>query len=106
MADLNRLYEAIVNGQAKDAKAITEQALAENVPPQTIVNEYMIKAMDEVGRRFEANEFFVPELLIAARAMKGALELVKPLMAASGTRAAERSGIAFLSRNAGSSRSG
>jgi 5-methyltetrahydrofolate--homocysteine methyltransferase len=93
MAELNKLFEAIVNGQAKDAKAITEQALADNVDPQVIVNDYMIKAMDEVGRRFEANEFFVPELLIAARAMKGALELVKPLLAAKGTQAAGKVAI-------------
>lgn len=85
MADLNKLYDAVVDGNAKVAKAITQEALAEGVDPETLVNEYMIKAMDEVGRRFEANEYFVPELLIAARAMKGCLELIKPLLAAKGT---------------------
>jgi methylmalonyl-CoA mutase cobalamin-binding domain/chain len=48
----------------------------------------MIPAMDEVGRRFECQEYFVPELLIAARAMKGALELIRPLLTASGAPSA------------------
>ncbi|MDL5053146.1 corrinoid protein [Oscillatoria laete-virens NRMC-F 0139] len=84
MADLAKLYEAVVEGNAKVAKTVTQEALAEGVDPEKLVNEYMIKAMDEVGRRFEANEYFVPELLIAARAMKGCLELIKPLLAAKG----------------------
>jgi methylmalonyl-CoA mutase cobalamin-binding domain/chain len=52
--------------------------------PQQLVTEQMIPAMDEVGRRFENNEYFVPELLIAARAMKGSLELIRPLLAERG----------------------
>jgi 5-methyltetrahydrofolate--homocysteine methyltransferase len=86
MEDLPKLYEAILNGDAKAAKALTENALAAQVNPEELVNGYMIPAMDEVGRRFEANDYFVPELLIAARAMKGALELVKPLLVAQGTK--------------------
>ncbi|MDZ4742444.1 MAG: corrinoid protein [Verrucomicrobiota bacterium] len=85
MADLAKLYDSVVEGNAKAAKIITQEALAEGADPELLVNEYMIKAMDEVGRRFEANEYFVPELLIAARAMKGCLELIKPLLAAKGT---------------------
>ena len=72
MSDLKALYDAIVDGNAGKAKSITQTALDENVDPQEILNKYMIPAMDEVGRRFETNEYFVPELLIAARAMKGA----------------------------------
>jgi len=85
MADLAKLYDSVVEGNAKAAKIITQEALAEGADPELLVNEYMIKAMDEVGRRFEENEYFVPELLIAARAMKGCLELIKPLLAAKGT---------------------
>jgi 5-methyltetrahydrofolate--homocysteine methyltransferase len=80
------LFEAILTGNAKAAKALTETALAAGADPESLVNGQMIPAMDEVGRRFEANEYFVPELLISARAMKGALELIKPLLAAKGTQ--------------------
>lgn len=86
MADLKELHEAIVKGNAKNAKAIVEKAIAEKVDPQMVVQKYMIPAMDEVGKKFEANEYFVPELLIAARAMKTALELLKPLLAAKGAK--------------------
>jgi methylmalonyl-CoA mutase cobalamin-binding domain/chain len=54
----------------------------------SLVNDFMVPAMDEVGRRFEASEYYVPELLISARAMKTALDLVKPLLAARGERPA------------------
>jgi corrinoid protein of di/trimethylamine methyltransferase len=84
MTDLKQLYEAVVSGDAKGTRSLTEQALADGVDPIKLVNEYMIPAMGEVGRRFESNEYFVPELLISARAIKGALELVRPLLAARG----------------------
>ena len=86
MSDLKKLYEAVVSGDAKTTKALTQQALAEGVDPLTLVNEHMVPAMDEVGRRFEANEYFVPELLISARAMKAALELIRPLLTARGDK--------------------
>ncbi len=84
MPDLKQLYEAVISGDAKGSHALTQQALAEGVDPLLLVNDYMIPAMDEVGRRFEANEYFVPELLISARAMKAALELLRPLLTARG----------------------
>ena len=86
MQDLKLLHEAILSGDAKTAKAITEKALAEKADPMKLVQDYMMPAMSEVGRRFECNEYFVPELLLAARAMKGALELIRPLLAASGAK--------------------
>ena len=86
MPDLKELYDAVVRGDAKTTQAITQQALAEGVDPLKLVNECMIPAMDEVGRRFECNEYFVPELLISARAMKGALELVRPILTARGDK--------------------
>ena len=82
--DLKKLYEAVLNGDAKAAVEITQSALDAGVDPQQMVSEQMIPAMDEVGRRFECNEYFVPELLIAARAMKGALELLRPQLAEQG----------------------
>src|SRR5512138_1231466 len=93
MPDLKQLYDAVVNGDAKTSQAITQQALAEGVDPLKLVNEYMVPAMDEVGRRFEANEYFVPELLISARAMKAALELIRPLLAARGDKPVGRVAI-------------
>ena len=84
MPDLKKLYDSVVSGDAKTTQALTQQALAEGVDPLKLVNEYMVPAMDEVGRRFEANEYFVPELLISARAMKAALEIIRPLLTARG----------------------
>jgi len=90
MTDLKPLREAIITGDAKTAKATTEAALAAGLEPMTLVQDYMMPAMAEVGRRFECNEYFVPELLLSARAMKAALELVRPLLAASGAKSAAR----------------
>ena len=84
MQDLKPLYEAIINGKANDSRALTEAALAEGVDPLKLVNDFMIPAMDEVGRRFGCNEYFVPELLLSARAMKASLELIRPLLVARG----------------------
>lgn len=80
MADLESLYEAILKGKLDVAKAVTTEAIAENVDPQEIINGYMSRAMEDIGKRFEEGKAFVPELLMAARAMKGALDLLKPLM--------------------------
>jgi corrinoid protein of di/trimethylamine methyltransferase len=78
--DLDQLYFAIVDGNAKAAAAVTKEAVDANIDPQTLLTDYMIPAMDEVGARFEANECFVPELLISARAMKAAMEIIRPLL--------------------------
>lgn len=86
MQDLKILHDAILNGDAKTAKAATEQALAAGVEPMKLVQEYMMPAMDEVGRRFECSEYFVPELLLSARAMKAALALIRPLLTATGAQ--------------------
>jgi 5-methyltetrahydrofolate--homocysteine methyltransferase len=93
MTDLTKLHEAVVNGDAKGAHSITQQALAEGIDPLELVNNYMVPAMDEVGRRFEANEYFVPELLISARAMKSALDIIRPLLTARGDKPVGRVAI-------------
>jgi 5-methyltetrahydrofolate--homocysteine methyltransferase len=93
MQDVKVLHEAILNGDATTARTFTEQALREGVDPLTMVNGAMVPAMDEVGRRFECNEYFVPELLISARAMKAALELIRPLLVARGDQPAGRVAI-------------
>ena len=93
MEDLQKLYDAIVDGNAKAAKALTEEAVAANVDPQVLLNDYMIPAMNEVGHRFEINEYFVPELLISARAMKGGLDILRPLLATQGAQPVGRVAI-------------
>jgi len=84
MANLTALHTAILNGDLKAAVAVTKEALAEKIDPLDLVQNHMVPAMDEVGRRFECEEYFVPELLLSARAMKGSLELIRPLLAAQG----------------------
>jgi len=93
MQDVKQLYTAVLEGDARLAKSVTEQALAAGVDPQTLVTEQMIPAMAEAGRRFECNDYFVPELLIAARAMKSSLELIRPLLAARGANPVGRVAI-------------
>lgn len=93
MSALQELYTAVLEGNANSAKTVTQQLLDAGTDPQELLNKAMIPAMDEVGRRFETNEYFVPELLISARAMKGALELVKPLLVAGGMQPVARVAI-------------
>jgi corrinoid protein of di/trimethylamine methyltransferase len=90
MQDLKPLQEAIIRGDAKTTKALTQEALAAGVEPMKLVQDHMMPAMSEVGRRFECSEYFVPELLLAARAMKAALELIRPLLIASGAKPTAR----------------
>ncbi len=90
MPDLKPLYDAVLRGDAKTAKATTQEALAAHVEPLSLVQDFMMPAMAEVGRRFQCNAYFVPELLLSARAMKSALELIRPLLAAGGAAPAGR----------------
>ena len=80
MTDLNELYNAILVGKLEDAVKVTNEAVDDGISPNEIINMYMIKAMEEVGARFEAGKVFVPNLLLSARAMRGALDVLKPLM--------------------------
>jgi corrinoid protein of di/trimethylamine methyltransferase len=88
MSDPAELYDAILTGNAKKAEEVTKAALEANADASELLGKYMIPAMDEVGKRFECNEYFVPELLIAARAMKMALGLITPKLAEAGAKAA------------------
>jgi 5-methyltetrahydrofolate--homocysteine methyltransferase len=93
MPDLKPLHDAVIAGDATTVRSLTEQALREGVDPLKLVNEFMVPAMDEVGRRFECNEYFVPELLLSARAMKSALEIIRPLLTERGTEPLARVAI-------------
>jgi corrinoid protein of di/trimethylamine methyltransferase len=90
MPDLSKLYDAILNGDHKASAAVTREAIEAKVDAMKLVTQYMVPAMDEVGKRFECDEYFVPELLLSARAMKAALELLRPLLATETARFAGR----------------
>ena len=77
------LFEHTLNGHAPEVKALTEEALGLGMSPMDILFKALIPSLEEVGRRFEKGDFFVPEMLIAARAMQGALVILRPLIAAS-----------------------
>lgn len=80
MVNLTDLHSAIVKGNLDLAVNTTREALQENIPPQSLISDYLIKGMEEIGTQFEEGKTYVPNLLMSARAMKGALELLKPYM--------------------------
>lgn len=88
MTELNNLFEAILGGNLKLAVDTTNEALSDNVEPQMLINDYMVKAMEEIGARFEAGTAYVPNLLMSARAMKGSLDILKPLLSAGNSASA------------------
>lgn len=85
MPDLQKLSESIKIGNRDEAKALTQEAIDAKLPPQDVLDA-MVTAMDDVGQRFQRNEVFVPEMLIAARAMKEAIELLEPLLVEAGIK--------------------
>ena len=93
MADLKAIAEHVINGEKEETANAVQNAVDEGVDPQKILNEGLTAGMDEVGKRFKANEFYVPEVLIAARAMHAGMEILEPLLAESG---AEPTGVVVL----------
>ncbi|MBI5524182.1 MAG: corrinoid protein [Desulfarculus sp.] len=87
MADMQALREAIIKGRRAEVPGLVQAALDEGANPQTLINGHMIEAMKEVGRRFEQKQIFVPEMMIAARAMQAGLEVLKPLLEQAGQAA-------------------
>jgi 5-methyltetrahydrofolate--homocysteine methyltransferase len=75
------LYDHTLVGNKPEVVALTEQGIADGLHPETMLFDALIPALEEVGARFERGDFFVPEMLIAGRAMSGALELLRPLLA-------------------------
>ena len=78
--ELEKLTEAIVAGNLPTATALVNEAVAAGVAPQEIISVYLIKGMETIGARFGAGQAFVPNLLMSARAMKGCLDILKPLL--------------------------
>ena len=86
MTDLRALADAVKNGKAKIVKAMITEAVAANEDPEILLNQGLVVGMDELGEMFKNNEVYVPEVLIAARAMKAGTEILKPLLAAKGAQ--------------------
>lgn len=84
--DLNALKEAVINGDLKGCTVLTEVAIQAGLPPQKILNEALVPGMELVGEKFKCNEIYVPEVLVAARAMKKSLAMLKPLLIQTGAK--------------------
>jgi 5-methyltetrahydrofolate--homocysteine methyltransferase len=80
MVNLQELAEAVINGKRDKAVELTKKAIEEGITPKEILDKGLIAGMNVVGEKFKANEFYVPEVLVAARAMKAAMELLRPLL--------------------------
>jgi 5-methyltetrahydrofolate--homocysteine methyltransferase len=90
---LSELYNAILEGNVTGAKDGVQSALEADLEPGVILADGMIAAMKEVGRRFEEGDYFVPEMLIAARAMQAGMALLKPHLVQSNVKSAGRVAI-------------
>jgi len=90
MEILNQISALLQRGKAKDVKALVSQAIEAGIPAADILNDGLLAGMNVVGQRFKNNEIFVPEVLIAARAMNMGAALLKPLLADAGVKAAGR----------------
>lgn len=84
MAGLEAIKEAVSKGKRNDIAALVQAALDDNADPNSIINDYMIEAMKEVGARFEAKKIFVPEMMIAARTMQTGVDVLKPVLESQG----------------------
>jgi 5-methyltetrahydrofolate--homocysteine methyltransferase len=84
MADMKEIADAVIKGQAPKVKELVQKAVNEKVPVPTILTEGLIGGMGYIGERFKKNEVYVPEVLIAARAMKSGMEILKPLLVGAG----------------------
>ena len=87
MSMLEDLRQSVIDGEMNVTQELVQKTLAGKIPPEQILKDGLISAMEEVGRRFECNEFFVPEMLISARAMKSGLALLRPHLIAANVQA-------------------
>ena len=82
---LQKLYDETMVGNGPEVIDLTNQGLEQGITPDSLLFDALIPALEEVGARFERGDLFVPEMLIAGKAMAGALEVLRPLLAATGT---------------------
>jgi 5-methyltetrahydrofolate--homocysteine methyltransferase len=87
MSILDDLRQSVIDGEMNVTQELVQKTLAEKMPPEQILKDGLISAMTEVGRKFECDEFFVPEMLISARAMKSGLVLLRPHLIAANVQA-------------------
>ena len=87
MTILDDLRQRVIDGDMNQTQKLVQEAIAENIPAEQILKEGLISAMAEVGRLFESGEYFMPEMLIAARAMKSGLTLLRPHLIAANVQA-------------------
>lgn len=80
MADISTLKDMVASGRLPQARALVNEAVGAGMDPQEIIDGYLVKGMEEIGEKFEKGLAFVPNLLLAARAMKGCLDILTPLM--------------------------
>ncbi len=86
MSVLNEISENLMKGKANDVKALVQKAIDAKLTPGEILNDGLLRGMGIIGERFKKNEAYVPEVLIAARAMNAGMELLKPLLVAAGVK--------------------
>jgi 5-methyltetrahydrofolate--homocysteine methyltransferase len=84
MVDYEAMKQAVINGKVAHVKELTQAALDQGTNPQEVLDQGLIPAMDIVGQKFSCQEFYIPEMLIAARAMQAGIGMLKPLLAAQG----------------------
>jgi 5-methyltetrahydrofolate--homocysteine methyltransferase len=87
MSLLDDVRQNVIEGEADQVRTLVQQAIDQSLPPDKILNEGLISAMTEVGQLFERGEYYIPEMLIAARAMKTGLTLLRPHLAAANVQA-------------------
>ena len=93
MTDPRKIAEAVISGKTDQVKILVGKALAENIPVRDILNKGLIGGMDEVGVKFRANDFYIPEVLIAARAMQAGLDILQPMLTLAGVESLARVAI-------------
>jgi 5-methyltetrahydrofolate--homocysteine methyltransferase len=93
MADLQAIADNLIKGKAPEVKRLVQEAMDEGAAPEKILDEGLIAGMDVVGVKFKNNEFYVPEVLIAARAMNYGMEVLEPALKKAGVKAVGRVAI-------------
>lgn len=93
MADLKALGEAVIKGDQNAALSLTKEALDEGTAPESVLKEGLIAGMNVIGARFKNNEVYIPEVLIAARAMKSAMEILEPKLVEAGVKPLARAAV-------------
>lgn len=86
MADFEAIQQAVITGKVAQVKEQVQAALTAGTPAQAVLDQALIPAMDIVGEKFACHEYYIPEMLIAARAMQAGIALLKPLLAAAGSK--------------------